>query len=93
MVLSMCNLQKRLIRPAFWVLLEVMFSERLNKNGTAINITRETTNNQQKNIIRWNIYKKKISFTKTSIKVSLRKLSLQEFHFVHASSHITERRL
>ena len=37
MVLSMCNLQKRLIR-----------TERLKTNGTAIKITRETTNNQQK---------------------------------------------
>ena len=37
MVLSMCNLQQRLIR-----------TERLKTNGTAIEITRETTNNQQK---------------------------------------------
>ena len=33
----MCNLQKRLIR-----------TERLKTNGTAIKITREATNNQQK---------------------------------------------
>ena len=46
MVLSMCNLQKRLIRAAFWVLLQAMFTERLKANGTAIKITRETTNNQ-----------------------------------------------
>ena len=46
MVLSMCNLQKRLIRAAFWVLLQAMFTERLKTNGTAIKITRETTNNQ-----------------------------------------------
>ena len=50
MVLSMCNLQKRLIRAAFWVLLQVKFTERLKTNGTAIKITRQTTNNQQKNI-------------------------------------------
>ena len=46
MVLSMCNLQKRLIRAAFWVLLQAMFTERLKTIGTAIKITRETTNNQ-----------------------------------------------
>ena len=46
MVLSMCNLQKRLIRAAFWVFLQAMFTERLKRNDTAIKITRETTNNQ-----------------------------------------------
>ena len=46
MVLSMYNLQMRLIRSAFWVLLQAMFTERLKTNGTAIKITRETTNNQ-----------------------------------------------
>ena len=45
MVLSMCDLQKRLIRAAFRVLLQVMFTERLKTNGTAIKITRGTTNN------------------------------------------------
>ena len=45
-VLSMCNPQKHLIRAAFWVLLQAMFTERLKTNGTAIKITRETTNNQ-----------------------------------------------
>ena len=45
--LSMCNLQKRLTRAAFSaVLLQAMFTERLKTNGTAIKITRETTNNQ-----------------------------------------------
>ena len=31
---------------AFWVLLHAMFTERLKTNGTAIKITKETTNNQ-----------------------------------------------
>ena len=44
--ISMCNLQKRLIRAAFWVLLQAMFTKRLKTNGTAIKITKETTNNQ-----------------------------------------------
>ena len=46
MVLLMCNLQKRLIRAAFRVLLQAMLTERLKTNGTAIKITSETTNNQ-----------------------------------------------
>ena len=46
MFLSICNLQKRLIRAAFLVLLQAMFTERLKTNGTAIKITRDTTNNQ-----------------------------------------------
>ena len=46
MVLSMCNLQKRLIFSAFWVLLQAMLTERLKTNGTAIKIIRETTKNQ-----------------------------------------------
>ena len=45
MVLLICNLQKRLIREAFWVLLQAMFIERLKTNRTEIKITRETTNN------------------------------------------------
>ena len=45
-VSSMCNLQKRLIRAEFWVLLQAMFPERLKTNSTAIKITRATTNNQ-----------------------------------------------
>ena len=45
----MCNLQKRLIRPAVIVLLQAMFTEQLKTqktNGSAIEITRKTTNNQ-----------------------------------------------
>ena len=78
MVLSMCNLQNRLIRTAFRVLLQAMFTERLKTNGTRIKITRETTNNQKKkyNSVK-HIQKQQFSFTKTSIKVPLKLLSLQ----------------
>ena len=38
MVLSMCNLQKRLIRATFWVLQQAMFTERLKTNGTETTI-------------------------------------------------------
>ena len=46
-ILSMYNLQTRLIREAVWVLVQAMLT--LNdwkKNGTAIIITIENTNNQ-----------------------------------------------
>ena len=46
MVLSMCNLQKRLIRAAFRVLLQAMLTELLKTYGKAIKIIRENTNNQ-----------------------------------------------
>ena len=45
--LTMCNLQKRLIRAAFSLLLHASdIHERLKTNGTAIKIAKETTNNQ-----------------------------------------------
>ena len=44
MVLSMCNLQKRLIRAAFRVLLQAMFTELLKTYGKAIKIIENTTN-------------------------------------------------
>ena len=37
---------KTVKRAAFWVLREALFTERLKTIGTAIKITRETTNNQ-----------------------------------------------
>ena len=50
-----------------------MFTERLKTNGTAIKTTRETTNKQQKkyNSVK-HIQRQQFSFTKTSIKVSLK---------------------
>ena len=55
-----------------------MFTERLKTNGTAIKITRETTNNQQKkyNSVK-HIQRQQFSFTKTTIKVSRKILGLQ----------------
>ena len=48
-----------------------MFTERLKTKGTAIKITRETTNNQQKKYYSVkNIQRQQFSFTKTSIKAS-----------------------
>ena len=79
MVLSMCNLQKLLMRAAFWVFLQAMFTERLRTNGTTIKIiTRETTENQWKKY-NWvkHMQRQQFSFSKTSIKVSLKILILQ----------------
>ena len=55
-----------------------MFTERLKTIGTAIKITGETTKNQQKkyNSVK-HIQRQQFSFRKTSIKVSLKILSLQ----------------
>ena len=51
--------------------------ERLKTNGTAIKIARETTNNRLKkyNSVK-HLQRQQFSFTKTSIKVSLKILSL-----------------
>ena len=50
----MCNLKKRLIYAAFWVLLQVMFMNRWKQTAQRLK-SRETTNNQEK--IWWNIYR------------------------------------
>ena len=72
----MCNLQKRLIRG---ILSTPEKKKKTKKNGTAIQITRETTKNQlnKYNSVK-HIQKQQFSFSKTSIKVSLSlSLSLQ----------------
>ena len=72
-----CNLQKRLIRAAFWVLPKAVFTEWLKTNGTAIKITRETTNNQKWNIIRWNIYRDNNLHSRRQVLQCLKILTLQ----------------
>ena len=69
MVLSMYNLQKRLKRAAFWVLLQAMFTERLKTKGTKIKITRETTNNPWK---KYNSVKQ--NYTETTIFIQGRQI-------------------
>ena len=71
MVLSMCNLQKRFDpRGILSITASIRFTEQLKTNGTAITITIETTNNQQKkyNSVK-HIQRQQFSFTKTSIKL------------------------
>ena len=69
---------KKPCNPLKSTLSQAMFTERLKKNGPRIKITRETTNNQQKkyNPVK-HTQKQQLSFTKTSVKVSLKILSLK----------------
>ena len=58
MVFSMCIIFKSVwYARHFEYSCKQCFTEPLKTNGTAIKITRETTNNQQKNIIRLNIFR------------------------------------
>ena len=54
----MCNLQKRLIRAAFWLPHASDVYERLKTNGTAIKIaTERLLRINKRRIIRWNLYR------------------------------------
>ena len=75
--ITMCNLKKRLIRAAFWVLLRVMFMNNWKQTAQRLKLQERPLTINKRNIIRWNIYRdNNLSFTKTSIKVSLKILSL-----------------
>ena len=74
--IMMCNLKKRLIRAAFWVLLQVMFMNDWKQTAKRLKL-QETTNNQYKkcNSMK-HLQRHQLSFTKTSIKASLKVPSL-----------------
>ena len=55
MVLSMCNLQKRLIRAAFWVLLQAMFMNERKQTAQWLKLQERLLTINKRNIIRWNI--------------------------------------
>ena len=57
MVLSMCNLQKRLIRAAFWVLLQAMFMNDWKQTAQRLKLQERLLTINKRNIIRWNIYR------------------------------------
>ena len=57
MVLSMCNLQKRLIRAAFWVLLQAMFMNDWKQTAQRLKLQERPLTINKRNIIRWNIYR------------------------------------
>ena len=82
--ITMCNLKKRLIRAAFWVLLQAMFVNEWKQTArTAITIARDSTNNQSNkyNSVK-HLQRQQLSFTKTSIKVFLKILSLKAYVYV-----------
>ena len=56
--ITMCNLKKRLIRAAFWVLLQAMFVNEENKRHVRrLKLQEILLTINQRNIIRWNIYR------------------------------------
>ena len=74
--ITMCNLKKRLIHEAFWVLLRAMFMT--DWKQTAQRLTLQVTTNNQYNKLNSvkHLQRQQFLFTKTSIKVSLKILSL-----------------
>ena len=54
--MTMCNLQKRLIRVAFWLLLQAMFMSDWKQTAQRLKKRLLTINNKRK-IIRWKIYR------------------------------------
>ena len=57
MVLSMCNLQKRLIRAAFWVLLQAMLTNDWKQTVPRLKLQETLLTINKGNIIQWNIYR------------------------------------
>ena len=58
MVLSMCNLQKRLIRAAFWVLLQAIFTDcDWKQTAQRLKLQERLLTINKRNIIWWNIYR------------------------------------
>ena len=55
--ITMCNLQKRLIRAAFWVLLQAMFMNDWKQTAQRLKLQERLLTINKRNIIRWNIYR------------------------------------
>ena len=59
----MCNLQKRLIRAAFWVLLQAMFMNNWKQTAQRLKLQERLLTIKKRNIIRWKkIYTEKTIF-------------------------------
>ena len=52
----MCNLQKRLIRAAFWLLLQAMFMSDWKQAAERLKLQKRLLTINKRNITRWNIY-------------------------------------
>ena len=55
--ITMCNLKKRLIRAAFWVLLQAMFMNDWKQTAQRLKLQERLQTINKKSIIRWNIYR------------------------------------
>ena len=53
----MCNLQKRLIRAAFWLLLQAMFMSDWKQTAQRLKLQKRLLTINKRKIIRWNIYR------------------------------------
>ena len=55
--ITMCNLRKRLIRAAFWVLLQAVFMNDWKQTAQQLKLQERKRTINKINIIRWNIYR------------------------------------
>ena len=55
--ITMCNLQKRLIRAAFWLLLQAMFVSDWKQTAQRLKLQKRLLTINTRIIIRWNIYR------------------------------------
>ena len=55
--ITMCNLQKRLIRAAFWVLLQAVFMNDWKQTAQQLKLQERQRTTNKINIIRWTIYR------------------------------------
>ena len=82
MVLSMCNLQKRLIRAAFWVLLQAMFMNDWKQTAQRLKLQKRLLTINKRKIIRWNIYRDNNFHSRRKVSKCLWKSLVCVFHFV-----------
>ena len=57
--ITMCNLQKRLICAAFWVLLQAMFMNDWKQTAQRLKLQERLLTINKRNVIRWNKYRDK----------------------------------
>ena len=55
--ITMCNLQKRLIHAAFWLLLQAMFVSDWKQTAQRLKLQKRLLTINKRIIIRWNIYR------------------------------------
>ena len=55
--ITMCNLQKRLIRAAFWLFLQMMFISDWKQTAQRLKLQKRLLTINKRKIIRWNIHR------------------------------------